>query len=89
MACRVSVHAVHSCSVPSVRDAVERAFKAAGQLDFLSRVPISELYQRYCTHRSEVLSLQLWAMPRTGMLITGHLGDTPHACVHNMRPRAE
>jgi hypothetical protein len=84
-ACHVSVHAVHYCSVPSVHDAAKRAFEAAGQLDFLCRVPISDLHQRYCTHRAELLSLQLWTMPRTFILFSGHLGDT---CVHNMRPRS-
>ena len=85
VACRVSVHAVHSCSVPSVRDASKRALAAAGQLDFLCRVPISDLHQRYCTHRAEVLSLQLWTIPTTFILFSGHLGDT---CVHKMRQRA-
>ncbi len=62
-ACRVSMHAVHWCSVLSVREAAQRAFGTKKQLDFVCRVPTSFLRDRYCKcpmhWRAAVLSLQV------------------------------
>jgi len=46
-ACRVSMHVVHWCSVPSVREAAHRAFQEETQLNFVCRVPTSFLRDRY------------------------------------------